>query len=150
MRFLRTVRHLGMRQVATRALRVAERTWWRATRAAAPSAPVVKPRPHEGLWRALPQDARAIENAAEVMAGRFTFLGETRERSWTAADASHLWRFHLHYFDYARDLAVYALHRDRASAYAAFRELAASWIDAHRHLGGDAWHPYTISLRIVN
>src|SRR5690349_7908281 len=84
------------------------------------------------------------------MAGRFTLLGETRARSWTAADASHLWRFHLHYFDYARDLAIFALYRDRASAYDAFRELAASWIDAHPRLGGDAWHPYTISLRIVN
>jgi uncharacterized heparinase superfamily protein len=102
------------------------------------------------LWRALPEDVRALERAAEVMAGRFTFLGETRACSWTAADASHLWRFYLHYFDYTRDLAVYALYRDRAPAYAAFRDLVISWIDAHQRLGGDAWHPYTISLRIVN
>jgi uncharacterized heparinase superfamily protein len=147
---IRTGRHLGMRQIATRAARVAERAWWRVTRAAVPSAPVVKLRPHEGLWRALPEDAQALERAAEVIAGRFTFLGETRARSWTAADASHLWRFHLHYFDYARDLAIYALYRDRASAYSAFRDLVTSWIDAHQRLGGDAWHPYTISLRIVN
>jgi uncharacterized heparinase superfamily protein len=150
MRFLRTVRHLGMRQVATRAIRVAERAWWRATRAATPSAPAFELRAHERLMRELPEDVPAIERAAEVMAGRFTFLGETRACSWAAADASHLWRFHLHYFDYARDLAVYALHRDRASAYRTFRELVTSWIDAHTLLGGDAWHPYTISLRIVN
>ena len=150
MRFLRTVRSLGMRQVVTRAMRIAERSWWRATRAAAPSAPAVTLRAHEPLWRALPEDPRAIERAAEVITGRFTFLGETRGCSWVATDASHLWRFHLHYFDYARDLAVFALHRDRASAYEAFRDLAASWIDAHQRLGGDAWHPYTISLRIVN
>jgi uncharacterized heparinase superfamily protein len=150
MRFLRTVRHLGMRQIATRAARVAERTWWRVTRAAAPIAPAVQLRAHEPLWHALPEDAAALARAAEVMAERFTFLGETRSRSWVAGEASHLWRFHLHYFDYARDLAVYALHRDRASAYGAFRDLVASWIDAHPRLGGDAWHPYTISLRIVN
>jgi len=150
MRFLRTVRHLGMRQVATRVMRVAERASWRMTRAAAPSPPVVNLRAHEGLWRALPKDARALERAAEVIAGRFTFLGETRARSWTAEDVSHLWRFHLHYFDYARDLAIYALYRDRASAYDAFRDLVTSWIDAHQRLGGDGWHPYTISLRIVN
>jgi uncharacterized heparinase superfamily protein len=150
MRFLRTVRHLGMRQVATRAMRVAERAWWRVTRATAPAAPSVQLRAHEPLWRALPEDARVIERAAEMIGGRFAFLGETRARSWSAADASHLWRFHLHYFDYARDLAVYALHRHRASAYGAFRELAGSWIEAHQRLGGDAWHPYTTSLRIVN
>ena len=150
MRFLRTVRHLGMRQVFTRAARVAERAWWRVTRAAAPSAPALQVRVHEPLWRALPEDAHALARAAEVIAGRFTFLGETRARSWEPAGASHLWRFHLHYFDYARDLAIFALHRDRAPAYDAFRELAASWIDAHHRLGGDAWHPYTTSLRIVN
>jgi uncharacterized heparinase superfamily protein len=150
MRFLRTVRHLGMRQIATRAARVGKRAWWRVTRASAPTAPAVQLRAHEPLWRTLPEDERALARAAEVMAGRFTFLGETRVRSWTAGGASHLWRFHLHYFDYARDLAVFALHRDRAPAYDAFRELAASWIEAHPRLGGDAWHPYTISLRIVN
>ncbi len=150
MRLLRTVRHLGMRQITTRAMRVAERAWWRVTHAAAPSAPAVQLRVHEPLWRAFPADPRAIERAAEVIAGRFTFLGETRAHSWTAVGASHLWRFHLHYFDYARDLAVFALQRDRAPAYEAFRELAGSWIDAHSRLGGDAWHPYTISLRIVN
>jgi uncharacterized heparinase superfamily protein len=153
MRLLRTVRHLGMRQIATRAARVAERAWWRVTNAAVPTAPAVQLRVHEPLWRELSEDARALARAVDVIAGRFTFLGETRARSWTAgaaADASHLWRFHLHYFDYARDLAIFALHRDRAPAYDAFRELAASWIDTHPRLGGDAWHPYTISLRIVN
>jgi uncharacterized heparinase superfamily protein len=150
MRFLRTLRHLGMRQVATRAARIAERAWWRATRASVPSAPKVQLRAYDPLWRDLPEDERAIERAAEVIAGRFTFLGETRARSWDAADASHLWRFHLHYFDYLRDLAIFALHRDRATAYATFRDLVTSWIDTHTRLDGDAWHPYTISLRIVN
>jgi uncharacterized heparinase superfamily protein len=147
---IRTGRHLGMRQVATRAARVAERAWWRVTRASAPSAPKVQLRAYDPLWRDLPEDERAIERAAEIIAGRFTFLGETRARSWDAADASHLWRFHLHYFDYLRDLAIFALHRDRAVAYATYRELVTSWIDTHTRLGGDAWHPYTISLRIVN
>lgn len=151
MQLLRTIRHLGKRQVVTRALRVAERVWWRATRAAAPSAPPVRVRSHDPLWRELPSDERALARAAEVMAGRFTFLGETRARtSWSVPGASHLWRFHLHYFDYVRDLAIHAVHRDRAGAYVAFRDLAASWIDAHQRLGGDAWHPYTISLRVVN
>lgn len=150
MRFLRTVRHLGMRQVATRARRVAERTWWRATRAGVPAAPPVQRRAYEPLWREVPEDARAIDRAVAIIAGRFTFLGEMRARSWNVPGASHLWRFHLHYFDYARDLAVFALYRDRAAAYATFRDLVMSWIETHRRLGSDAWHPYTISLRIVN
>ena len=149
--FLRTVRHLGARQIATRALRTAERAWWRATRAKPRSVPPPPLRPHEPAWRALAEDREAIARAEEVLAGRFTFLGQTREvRDWHAPDAPHLWRFHLHYFDYLHDLAVFALHRDRDAASRKYYELTRSWIDAHQHLGGDAWHPYTTSLRIVN
>ena len=142
-RFVRTVSHLGARQIATRVLRMSERVWWRVTRASAPSERAPALREHIPLWNEL-----ALADASEILAGRFTFLGETRSfTSWNAEGASRLWRFHLHYFDYARDLAA---HPDRDAAFRTFRDLATSWMDAHRRLGGDGWHPYTISLRIVN
>lgn len=136
-RFVETVRHLSARQIATRAARMAERQWWRIAKRKAPlvenAPPIV---PHAPLWR----DVAVTERGREIAAGRFTFLNETRVRpAWDAPDAPRLWRFHLHQFDYARELEPHV-----------FRELAKSWIAANRMLGGDGWHPYTISLRIVN
>jgi uncharacterized heparinase superfamily protein len=136
-RFVETIRHLSLRQIVTRATRMAERGWWRVTSAKAPvveSAPPIAP--HPPLWREVASTARG----REIGEGRFTFLNETRVRpSWDQPDAPRLWRFHLHSFDYARELEPHV-----------FRELAHSWIDANRGLRGDGWHPYTISLRVVN
>jgi uncharacterized heparinase superfamily protein len=173
-RLLRTVRHLGANQIATRAMRMAERVWWRIakTKASTGSAPPrrlsVVGSQLSGMWRLgeEPQtpdtrhptplrpreDSQTTDNrqpttASDLIAGRFTFLNETRvDPAWNAPGASHLWRYHLHYFDYLRDLVA----APRDAAYATFRKLVRSWIDAHRTLGGDAWHPYTISLRVVN
>lgn len=73
-----------------------------------------------------------------------TFLNRTADCSvvipWNDAQLPQLWRFHLHYFDYAR----------RLEGFAAFRRLASSWIEANRRTRGDGWHPFTISRRIVN
>jgi uncharacterized heparinase superfamily protein len=136
-RFVETVRHLSVRQIATRAARIAERRWWRLTRAQAPIVDAAPPiAPHRPLWR----DVAPTERGRDIAAGRFTFLNETKVRpSWDAPDASRHWRFHLHSFDYACELEAHA-----------FRELAHSWIEANRVLDGDGWHPYTISLRVVN
>lgn len=150
-RYFATVRHLGARQLATRALRIVERLSWRLTRAEAPLQRAPALRAHTPLWRDLPEDEHAIANAEEVVNGRVTFLGVTRPwRGWNAEGATHLWRFHLHYFDVLRDLATFALYRDRGAAYRTFRDLVGTWIDAHRALSADAWHPYPISLRVVN
>lgn len=70
----------------------------------------------------------------------FRFLSqEIRNPSWNEPRASQLWRYHLHYFDYATDLEQ-----------AAFERLARSWMRENTGMWGDAWHPYPVSLRIVN
>jgi len=70
----------------------------------------------------------------------FRFLSqEIRDPSWNEPRASQLWRYHLHYFDYALDLEQ-----------ASFERLARSWMRENTRLWGDAWHPYPLSLRIVN
>jgi uncharacterized heparinase superfamily protein len=143
-RFIATARHLSARQLTTRAARIAERLWWRVTKPAVPQRMAPAIAPHQPLWRDLSPDPAALSRASEIAAGRFTFLNETRVHpSWAEPEASQLWRFHLHYFDYAHDLAV-------AGEARLFRELARSWIAANRVFGGDGWHPYTVSLRIVN
>jgi len=136
-RFVETVRHLSLRQIATRAARMTERQWWRVAKPKAPVVAAAPPiAPHQPLWR----DVVVTERGREIAQGRFTFLREARVRpQWDAPDAPRLWRFHLHQFDYARELEPHV-----------FRELARSWIAANRLLGGDGWHPYTVSLRIVN
>src|SRR5262249_11851638 len=66
------------------------------------------------------------------------------------SEQSQLWRYHLHYFDYSRSWLVWAASGNELLAYRAFRATAKSWIERNTLLVGDGWHPYTISLRVVN
>lgn len=69
---------------------------------------------------------------------------------WVCPNASHLWNFNLHYFEYCIPLAVrYAACGSRRD-YEHFKTLVVSWIASCEYPNGDAWHPYTISLRLVN
>lgn len=69
---------------------------------------------------------------------------------WSCSEASHLWNFNLHYFEYCIPLAVRFGRTADEADYTLFKRLVSSWIDACRYPNGDAWHPYTISLRLIN
>jgi len=87
-----------------------------------------------------------------IMRGDLTLLNETHHLDWHTwrSDASPLWRFNLHYFEYAISLgAAYRSSGDMAY-YDQFKALILSWINANPIRTGDAWHPYTISMRIPN
>jgi len=77
-----------------------------------------------------------------VNQGTFCFLNETRELGrpvdWQP-DASLLWQFNLHYFDY-----LYLLGGKEQ------RALCREWIEANPLDAEPAWHPYVTSLRIIN
>jgi len=96
---------------------------------------------------ALPSEVRIAPHVAIEVEERhphdgvtFRFLSqEIRDPSWNEPRASQLWRYHLHYFDYALDLEQ-----------TAFERLARSWMRENTRMWGDAWHPYPLSLRIVN
>src|SRR5260370_29618519 len=80
-----------------------------------------------GTFRAV--DARTPgcwPGLAELRAGKITLLGLARELGdgWEHADAPRLWRFHLHYWDWAWGLAA---DPDRLAAPAAFTRLWRSW-----------------------
>ena len=80
----------------------------------------------------------------------FTFLNDRRNLGrpidWQAHGASQLWRYHLHYFDGLPELLV-------ADAAPTALALMTDWTarvpmaDASTR---DAWHPYVVSLRLVN
>jgi uncharacterized heparinase superfamily protein len=63
---------------------------------------------------------------------------------WEAASAPLLWRFHLHYWDWAWVLASTHGSPDGRSVFA---EIWASWQSAVTPGRGPAWHPYPAALR---
>ena len=94
-----------------------------------------------------PVDARAPgrwPRLPELLGGKITLLGLTRELSWEHPDAPRLWRFHLHYWDWAWGLAA---DPDRLAARALFARLWQSWQASAEFGCGDAWHPYPAALR---
>jgi uncharacterized heparinase superfamily protein len=71
--------------------------------------------------------------------------GTKRPRAdWTQAGAPTLWRFHLHYWDWALALAT---EPDRTAARACFAAIWRSWRTAVPAGQGYAWHPYPAALR---
>ena len=67
-----------------------------------------------------------------------------QQTDWEHAPAPALWRFHLHYWDWAWRLAS---EPDRADARAWFAAMWQSWHAQVRPGRGDAWLPYPAALR---
>jgi uncharacterized heparinase superfamily protein len=111
---------------------------------------------------ALTMTPRHWPGLAELRAGRIQLLGTTRQlgeasgwlragdgqagwqADWHQAEAPHLWRFHLHYWDWAWGLAA---EQDRAGARELFARLWRSWRESCPFGRGDAWLPYPAALR---
>jgi len=96
-------------------------------------------------------DLRAAEGcpAPEDNAqGCFTFLNEARDLGcpvrWDPPGKSRLWKYHLHYMDWAWS---FASHSDRSWARNAFGALWRSWERSAPFGRGDEWSPYVASLR---
>ena len=149
----RTARHLRPAQVAHRARLRAQR--WPASRPVASSLISLLPVPNGPLagWPAgyVPLDLqlnRGSPSPEDNVLGRFAFLNDTRDLGspvdWDARDASRLWRYHLHYLEWA---FAFAAQPDRARAANAFAGLWRSWQGSVPFGRGDAWHPYVASLR---
>lgn len=69
---------------------------------------------------------------------------------WCVSEASHLWNFNLHYFEYCVPLATRYAREGRDEDLELFKKLVLSWVASCAYPNGDAWHPYTISLRLIN
>jgi hypothetical protein len=95
-----------------------------------------------------------VKRANAVLEHRFTFLNQTvvyHDRVlWHDRSQQRLWRFHLHYFDAAVDLGRAFQTTENPQYWSTFMRLTSDWMDNNPPRQGDGWHPYTISLRLVN
>lgn len=155
-RYLRTLRTLRPAQVGARLRLRVQRA---AFRCAPGIATTLLPRTEvSGCWPAdfTPFDGRTMPSGsgpttAEIAQGRITLLGAMRDlrpagsgpakTDWEQGDAPLLWRYHLHYWDWA-----WTLTRS-ADGGQIFAELYSSWRQATRVGQGVAWSPYVVSLR---
>ena len=162
--FLNTICYLTLGQIQCRLWRMIRIRWRKITKTQAPQPFGCKLRDYQSIYAGLSdlshpgpwtQDAsRLAEQARQVSNQHFTFLQQSRvfhgKILWQDPNLSQLWRYHLHYFDYIGDLLVRFALGHAEEAYQAFKSLADFWIQGNHRLVGDGWHPYTISLRIVN
>ena len=149
----RTARNLRASQILHRARLRAQR--FPASRPAASLVIDLLPSKHQPAvgWPVefVPLDLQLAEGfpAPEDNAlGTFAFLNDPRKLGlptrWDAPGASRLWRYHLHYMEWAWS---FASHRDRSWARHSFAELWKSWDQAAPFGRGDPWAPYVASLR---
>lgn len=151
--FARTVQHLDPSQVAHRGRLRAQRRILRALpgplverrMGGGGTAAAAWPLDFESVGRRVPM---ACPSAADNAAGWFDFLGDRRSlgapQDWLQPEATQLWRFHLHYFEWAW---AFVQHPDRTWARAEFAALWSSWRRSSRFGRWDEWSPYVASLR---
>ncbi len=70
--------------------------------------------------------------------------------TWDPAGTTRLWRYNLHYFDYALDLATLAKWEKDSWAAELLGSLFREWIEANPVGKGVGWHSYPLARRIVN
>jgi uncharacterized heparinase superfamily protein len=130
-----TVRHLKPRQIVSRLL-------LRLPRPAAASVEGLRRRAPSAPWA-----AAAPRRASMTGPARVRFLNREREipspSDWNDRGEALLWLYNLHYFD---DLNAEGAPSRRAWHAA----LIDRWIAENPAAGGVGWHPYPVSLRIVN
>jgi uncharacterized heparinase superfamily protein len=159
-----TLRHVSPRHLFFRILYLVRKEFWRLVGKRAPSSGEYRLTDFEPLYlgvhdctepEAGTQDlAEALARAAAMARGRFRFLNVDvlydEEINWHDPQVSRLWRFHLHYFDYVQDLLLWSAAGHDVLAWDTFSKLVKSWISGNGKVVGDGWHPFTLSVRIVN
>lgn len=163
-RFTQTVKHLSLCQIFFRARRIARKSWYKASKTRAPHPNGDKALEFHPLYcglsdlpHYLDSDERldaVTRRAVAIRNLEFEFLNKKAQfkdsPDWHGQYLSHLWRYHLHYFDYCDELLMDSFFRGDSACYTAFKNIAKSWIHDNAILRGDGWHPFTLSARIVN
>lgn len=153
--YIRTMRELAPRQIGSRVRRKA---------GLETPLPYVKPcKGHQGSSNrlsALPEldfDPAFLArfDCDEILAGRMELLHHAENvdwmDSWSKLHTSHLWSFNLHYHEYLLPLLWKTLEGCGTRYVKKAKAIVRSWIaSCPRSAGGDAWHPYTISVRAAN
>jgi hypothetical protein len=155
--YWRTLRQLRPRQIVWRALRLLQRRLpvhlaGGAAALVVDAANILKMRDALLGWGDTDPEGR-IRRAREIAGGNFRFVGQEVRLAhvdWRARHVSHLWTFHLHYFDYAVDLAWAYRHTGEKAFLERLELLVSDWIEQSPPGNSDSWHPYPTSLRVVN
>ena len=95
------------------------------------------------LWKGDAKKGVAVADNQFSYVGRDVNFG--KHIDWFPAQVSALWRFHLHYHD---DLADFRAMKTKGVEPAV--NYIRSWIDECGGYHKVAWHPYPMSLRLVN
>jgi uncharacterized heparinase superfamily protein len=166
--YLRTARYYRPSQIAARlrlgvdSLLVRKSPWLRQHRYAVPAAPPTNDRAtffrteHAGYDHpTFNHEAERWSETARLCAqGTFKLLNRAVNLgspiNWRAPGTTRLWRYNLHYFDYALDLAQFAKWRNDEQAAAQLERLFSDWIEANPLGEGVGWHSYPVARRIVN
>ena len=94
------------------------------------------------------------ENAQRLFQGTFRLINEELTLGfpvpWQPSQTGRLWRYNLHYFDYALDLAMLVKWRKDDKAAGVMARLFREWIGANPIGHGVGWHSYPIARRVVN
>src|ERR1035441_7441562 len=158
--YLRTARYYRPSQIAARlrlgvdSLLVRRSPWLRHHRYAVPVAPHINER--ATFFESVGYDSPAFDNqvwhwsetARLCEQGSFKQLNHTVNLgspiNWQAPGTTRLWRYNLHYFDYALDLALLAKRRKDEKVAALLGRLFSDWINANPISEGVGWHSYPL------
>ena len=160
-RYYHTVVHLRPKQIKERAYALVRRQLYRRFSSkyqqqllaqAAKIQVITLPRALPSLPSLLP--AHDPKQAAQIRSGQFDFLNHSENFTigidWQVTTAPRLWRFHLHYFDFALELAAAYKATNEPEWALLFYDYAEDWQCKNPVGGADAWHPYALSCRIIN
>lgn len=153
--YWRTARYLKTSQVFWRV-----RRRWTGGRRGRYTIPQPLPATNEGARTGLRDLARHwtshappdANRTADFIAGRFTFLNKTIRSSHPHRrdlDVPRLWAYHLHYFDYARDVALRYPDPESPGA-ACVRGWINDWIEKNQDPAPVAWDAFPLSVRLLN
>lgn len=134
--YARTLSHLKAKQIAYLVLR---RLW------PVPNRPVEK-KASVRVRRGVSMQAPLVATMPLNREHEFRFLNVPKTFShgkvdWASTDMTRLWRYNLHYLDYILDAG---------RPVSNISDLISDWIQSNPMGMGEAWEPYTVSLRIVN
>ncbi len=163
---LRTIAHLRWEQLAYRPIRRLQSQFdplvysfrWKNNHAVLPGASLAsRAETIRAAFDSLPHLNLPLsdydERISDLAIERFTFLNDTQTLSpidWNRRYCSHLWSYHLHYFDYAVWCARAFAERGDNRALETLERLISSWLAQARVGVSDGWDAYPVSLRIVN
>ena len=157
-RYGRTVRHLDPGQVAWRVRYALDRRGLKRRvpdwKAGGQLDPAVLVRVREYLCRCARHDPLAPGRLDTLRRNEAHFMGIAADLSvpvdWRRGGVPRLWRYLLHYFDYARDLARADLYEPDASDAARLRAWLDDWITGNATGESPGWDAFVIAARLMN